>query len=149
PTARSEAVPEDLMRWTDGRALIATGSPFPPVDVGGRPLPIAQCNNVYVFPAIGLGVRASRARRVSDRMILAAARALGDLAPIAHDPAGSLLPPVADLREVARTIAFAVGTAAMSDGVAPYQSPDELRNRIRASQWVPEYPRYAVDPGTT
>jgi malate dehydrogenase (oxaloacetate-decarboxylating) len=73
PTDRSEAVPEDLMRWTDGRAIVATGSPFAPVDFAGRKIPIAQCNNVYVFPAIGLGLIASRARRVTDRMMMAGA----------------------------------------------------------------------------
>ncbi len=143
PTARSEAVPEDLLRWTGGRARVATGSPFPAVTLGDRSVPIAQCNNVYIFPAIGLGVSASRARRVTDRMILAAAGALGDLAPVARDPNGPLLPPVADLRAVARDIAFAVGSAAVEERIAPAVSPDELRARIRSSQWIPEYPRYA------
>ena len=77
PTDRSEAVPEDLLRWTDGRAIVATGSPFAPVDLAGRKIPIAQCNNVYIFPAVGLGLIASRARRVTDRMMMAAGRALG------------------------------------------------------------------------
>ncbi len=145
PTARSEAAPADLLRWTDGRALVATGSPFPPVDFGGRSVPIAQCNNVYVFPAIGLGLIAGRARRVTDRMLGAAARALGDLAPVLRDPDGPLLPPVTELRSVAREIAFAVATAAIEDRVAPEATPEELRDRIRAAQWAPRYPRYAVD----
>ncbi len=81
PTSRSEATPSDLIAWTDGRALVATGSPFPEVSHGGRPFRIAQCNNVYIFPGVGLGVIAARARRVSNAMFLAAARALGDASP--------------------------------------------------------------------
>ena len=98
PTARSEASPEDLIRWTDGRALVATGSPYPPVQYEGRTIPIAQCNNVFIFPAVGLGVVASGARRVTDGMMLAAARALGEHSPARKDPSGSLLPALRDVR---------------------------------------------------
>src|SRR5262249_57052758 len=76
PTTRSEATADDLIRWTDGRALVATGSPFAPVRLGGRSVPIAQCHTLYIFPAMGLAVSAARARRGTDGMILAAARAL-------------------------------------------------------------------------
>src|SRR5439155_14698512 len=85
PTARSEATAEQLIRWSDGRGLVATGSPFAPVRLGARTIPIAQCNNIYVFPAMGLAVVASRARRITDGMILAAARALGDQSPAIQD----------------------------------------------------------------
>jgi malate dehydrogenase (oxaloacetate-decarboxylating) len=140
PTDRSEAPPEDLLRWTDGRALTATGSPFEPVEFEGRRIPIAQCNNVYVFPAVGLGVVASGARRVTDTMMIAAARALGENSPALRDPTSALLPSLKDLRRVARDIAFAVGTEAQRAGVAERSSPEELGERIARTQWVPEYP---------
>jgi malate dehydrogenase (oxaloacetate-decarboxylating) len=143
PTARSEASPEDLLRWTAGRALIATGSPYPPVRYEGRSIPIAQCNNVFIFPAVGLGVAASGARRVTDGMMLAAARALGEHSPARADPTGSLLPALRDVRAVARAIATAVGLEAQRAGVAPETSPEELRDRVAAAQWMPEYPRTA------
>jgi malate dehydrogenase (oxaloacetate-decarboxylating) len=145
PTVRAEARPEDLISWTDGRALVATGSPFPPVYYGNRTYPIAQCNNVYIFPALGLGVIASRARRVTDGMILASARALGEHAPAAKDPAGSLLPPVRELRSVAVEIALVVGLTAQHDKVAPVTSPETLRERILETQWTPTYPRYTTE----
>ena len=148
PTAKSEAVPEDLLRWSDGRAVVATGSPFPPVEVPGRSIPIAQCNNVYIFPALGLGVVASGARRVSDGMILAAAHALADHSPARESPGAPLLPPVAGLRALAIEIALAVGIEAQRSGEAPRISPETLRERIRAMQWLPEYPVYAGARGT-
>jgi malate dehydrogenase (oxaloacetate-decarboxylating) len=139
PTARSEAKPDDLIRWTDGRALIATGSPFPPVDFKGRLIPIAQCDNVFIFPAVGLGVVASGARRVTDGMMLAAARKLGENSPARNDPLGSLLPAVHDIRTVAAKIAMAVGLEAQHAGLAPKTSKEELRALVAASQWTPEY----------
>jgi len=139
PTSKSEASAEDLIRWTDGRALVATGSPFAPVDYDGRTIPIAQCNNVYIFPAMGLGVVASRARRVTDSMMLAAARTLAANSPALRDPSASLLPPLTDLRRVAAEIAVAVGIAAQKDGVAAHIAEDELRTRIMATQWTPVY----------
>jgi malate dehydrogenase (oxaloacetate-decarboxylating) len=141
PTARSEASPDDLFRWTNGRALVATGSPYAPVRHEGRTIPIAQCNNVFIFPAIGLGVVASGARRVTDGMMLAAARALGAHSPARTDPSGSLLPALRDVREVARAIATAVGLEAQRAGVAPRTNPEELSDRVAAAQWAPEYPR--------
>ena len=144
PTARSEAKPQDLIRWTDGRALIATGSPFAPVAHEGRLIPIAQCNNVFIFPAVGLGVIASGAHRVTDGMMLAAARALGENAPARKNPSGSLLPAVHDLRSVAVEIATAVGLETQRAGLASKTSAEELRARVAASQWTPEYPRPAL-----
>jgi malate dehydrogenase (oxaloacetate-decarboxylating) len=136
PTSRSEASAEDLIRWTGGRALVATGSPYAPVKYEGRLIPIAQCNNVFIFPAVGLGVVASGASRVTDDMMLAAARALGEV-----KPSDSLLPALGDVRAVARAIATAVGLEAQRAGVAPRTSPEELRDRVAAAQWTPEYPR--------
>jgi len=139
PTSRSEAAAEDLIRWTDGRALVATGSPYGPVKYQGRTIPIAQCNNVFIFPAVGLGVVASRARRVTDGMMLAAACALGEQSPARTSQSGSLLPPLADIRAVALAIATAVGLEAQRAGVAPKTDPEEFRARVAAAQWKPQY----------
>jgi malate dehydrogenase (oxaloacetate-decarboxylating) len=143
PTSKSEATAEDLIRWTDGRALVATGSPFAPVSLGGREIRISQCNNIYIFPAMGLGIVASRARRVTDAMILAAGNALGEESPALSDPSASLLPALPQLRDVAVRIATAVGRQAQRDGVAPKTSDAELRARIATTQWTPAYPSFA------
>ncbi len=139
PTARAEADPSDLMRWTDGRVLMATGSPFPAVEYEGRPIRVAQSNNVYVFPGVGLGVVASQAARVTDSMLHAAARAVGALSPALSDPHGPLLPPISALRDVADHVALAVACAAVEDGVAPQRDEDDLRERIARARWSPEY----------
>ncbi len=139
PTSRSEASAEDLIRWTDGRALVATGSPYAPVRYKDRSIPIAQCNNVFIFPAVGLGVVASGARRVTDGMMLAAARALGEHSPARTNPSASLLPALRDIRAVARDLATAVGLEAQRAGVALRTTPEELRDRVTAAQWVPQY----------
>ncbi|WP_329599428.1 NAD-dependent malic enzyme [Streptomyces pseudovenezuelae] len=140
PTSNAEADPADLARWTDGRALIAAGSPFPPLTVDGREVPVAQANNVYVFPAVGLAVTACRASRVTDRMMVAAARAVGDCAVRAGtDGATPLLPPLASMRDAAREIALAVALAAVEDGVAPEATEAELREAVTNAQWTPRY----------
>ena len=139
PTSKSEATAEDLIRWTDGRVLVASGSPFAPVNYGGRKIRIPQCNNVYIFPAIGLGVVASGARRVTEPMMLAAARTLGANSPALKDANESLLPALTDLRRVAAEIAVAVGMQAQKDGVAPKSSEKTLRQRVAAAQWKPAY----------
>jgi malate dehydrogenase (oxaloacetate-decarboxylating) len=139
PTSHSEADPADLATWTDGRALIATGSPYPPLEVDGRQVPVAQSNNVYIFPAMGLAVTAAKARRVTDNMLVAAAQALGAAA--AKDGAsGTLLPPIGTMREVAYEVALAAALAAVEDGVAPSATEDELRAALTANQWQPAYP---------
>jgi len=139
PTSRSEANADDLIRWTDGRALVASGSPFPPVSYGGRKIEIAQCNNVYIFPAIGLGVVASNARQVTEPMMLTAARVLAGNSPALKDASASLLPSLKELRKVAAKIAFAVGIEAQKEGVAAKTSEDELRQRVLDTQWTPAY----------
>jgi malate dehydrogenase (oxaloacetate-decarboxylating) len=138
PTSHSEATADEVMRWTDGRALIATGSPFAPLHIDGRMVRVSQCNNVYIFPALGLGLVASQARRVTDGMILAAARALGERSPALRDAAAPLLPALGDLRSIAPEIAFAVGRQAQLEGVAPIMSEDELRERV-SHRWMPSY----------
>ena len=142
PTSKSEGKAEDLIHWTEGRALVASGSPFAPVNYAGRLIHIAQCNNVYIFPAMGLGIIASGARRVTEPMMLAAARVLGGNSPALKDPSASLLPRLTELRRVAADIAFAVGIEAQKDGVAPKISEDELRRRVLDIQWTPAYPTF-------
>lgn len=139
PTSQSEARPEDLIRWTDGAAIVATGSPFAPVELGGRHYPIAQCNNSYVFPGVGLGVVASGARRVTSRMFMAAANELAAFA--ASLPDSPVLPPLSRIREVSRRIAKAVGRAAIEEGVAEPMADSELTIRILERMWEPRYPR--------
>lgn len=136
PTGRSEATAEDLISWTEGRALVASGSPFSPVKFGDRAIPISQCNNVYIFPAVGLGVVASQARRVTDGMMQAAARALAEHS---ENPNGALLPPLHELRRVAVEIAMAVGLEAQRAGVAPLTTSESLRELVTATQWTPQY----------
>lgn len=142
PTSKSEAVPADLVRWTDGRALIATGSPFADVEYQGRRVRVSQCNNVFIFPAMGLAVSATRARRVTDSMFLAAARSLAKHSPALADPAAPLLPALAGLRDAAVEIAFAVGEQAQREGLCVKSSPESLRNAIISSQWAPVYTSY-------
>lgn len=129
PSSRSEADPADLLDWTEGRALVATGSPYPHV---------AQCNNAFIFPAMGLAVVAAEATRVSDGMFLAAAASLAQVA-AGTGQAPSLLPAVDDLPQVARTVALAVAERAVSEGLAPRRDTDELTARIDEIQWSPRY----------
>jgi malate dehydrogenase (oxaloacetate-decarboxylating) len=142
PYDRAEAVPEDLIHWTDGRALIATGTEFPPVSLKGRIIKIAQCNNFYIFPAIGLAVRASEAKRVTDRMMIAAAEALGNISQDRANNATELLPPIENMRDVAIQIAVRVGLQAQQDGVAQIMSEQELRERVQQRFWIPQYLSY-------
>jgi malate dehydrogenase (oxaloacetate-decarboxylating) len=134
PTDRAEAHPADLIEWTEGRALVACGSPFSPVKYGGRTIPIAQCNNVYIFPAIGLAVAASGAKRVTDCMMLAGARALAEHSPALRDPTAPLLPALRDLREIA--IEIAVEAALEAD---PGPGRERMREMVRARRWEPAY----------
>jgi malate dehydrogenase (oxaloacetate-decarboxylating) len=140
PTSHSEATPADLLEWTSGRALIATGSSFPDVCLRGDTVAIAQCNNSYVFPAIGLGVLAARARHVTDGMLMAAAEALADASPARCDPKAPLLPRLSDIHDVTRRIARAVATRAQHDAVAGPASPEALEAELTANSWIPAYP---------
>jgi malate dehydrogenase (oxaloacetate-decarboxylating) len=139
PTVRAEATPADLLKWTDGKAVIATGSPFDPVEYQGVTHSIPQCNNSYIFPAMGLGILAAQAPRVTDRMFMAAAIALQETSPALKDPNASLLPPLEEIRQITRHIAVAVATEAQSEGVAEKLSPQELDKRIDEIMWTPEY----------
>jgi malate dehydrogenase (oxaloacetate-decarboxylating) len=142
PTSRSEAEPSNLLAWTEGRALIASGSPFAPVKYGGKSIEIAQCNNVFIFPAVGLGLLASQARRVTDKMLLAGARALGEQSPALQDPAASLLPSVRTIRDVALEVAYSVAMKAQEQGLASACEPEALRREVAESQWTPQYVPY-------
>ncbi|HWN27529.1 MAG TPA: malic enzyme-like NAD(P)-binding protein, partial [Actinomycetospora sp.] len=134
-----EARPADIDAWTGGRALVATGSPFAPLQRDGREVPVAQCNNVYVFPAMGLAVTAAQATRVTDAMMRAAAGALGAASPALRDADAPLLPPWAQVRELAEDMAVAVGLQAVADGVAPQRTEAEMRDAVRATRWEPGY----------
>lgn len=142
PTSRVEARPEDILRWTDGQALVATGSPFDPVEIDDVSYPIAQCNNSYIFPGIGLGVLACQAERITDNMLMASSRALAQCSPLAETGEGALLPPLEEIQEVSKKIAFAVARAAMSDGVAKMVKNVDLKQTIDAHFWHPEYRNY-------
>ncbi|MGE7993017.1 NAD-dependent malic enzyme [Pseudomonas sp. NPDC089554] len=137
PTSQIEAQPTDLLAWTEGHALIATGSPFQPVEWAGRSYPIAQCNNSYIFPGIGLGVIVSQATRVTERMLMASARALASSA-----KQGQMLPPMGEVQAVSKAIALAVALAAQEDGVAPKQDERALGEAIEALFWEPRYRTY-------
>ena len=140
PTSRAEAHPAELDKWTDGRALIATGSPFAPLLRNGVEHAVAQCNNVYIFPAMGLAVTAAQATRVTDEMMRIAGATLGDASPALADPDQPLLPAWSDVPDVAVRIAHAVAVQAVADGVAPKRSSDELTERIAQVRWTPAYP---------
>ena len=137
PTSKSEATPADLLKWTDGRALIATGSPFPPVEYNGRLIKIGQCNNAFIFPGVGLGVIASGARRVTDAMFSAAARVLSKFSPALLDPNGALFPPLESVREISNRVAVAVGAEAVRSGLTFTTLP--LERAIADKMWTPRY----------
>jgi malate dehydrogenase (oxaloacetate-decarboxylating) len=142
PTSRSEATPQDLTAWTEGRAVIGTGSPFPPVLRDGRSFAVDQTNNAYVFPGVGLGVLAVSARRVTDGMFVAAAKVLAEISPAAQDTHAPLLPPVAQLREVAFAVAKAVACQARAEGQCEPFEDEEVDRLIARRMWSPVYRPY-------
>ncbi|PCH54785.1 MAG: hypothetical protein COC15_05130 [Legionellales bacterium] len=142
PTKHCEAIPSDILTWTNGMALIATGSPFNNVVYNGSDVEIAQCNNALSFPGIGLGVLAVKASTLSDNMLRAACMALSEFAPIAKDANAPLLPNLSDAREVAKYVALKVAEAAIADNVARLAenyNGAELAKHIDALMWQPEY----------
>ena len=140
PTSQAEATPSDLLRWTDGRALVASGSPFDPVPIGGRTVRIGQGNNAFIFPGVGLGALVAEARMVTDRMFAAAAAALAEQVSVAELAAGSLFPPVPELRRVTTLVAEAVVRSAAAEGVGRAYAHDEVPRAVEAMRWEPEYP---------
>jgi malate dehydrogenase (oxaloacetate-decarboxylating) len=142
PTSHSEGRPQDLADWTEGRALIATGSPSAPMQIGDARIPVAQCNNVYIFPGVGLAVTAVHATRITDAMMTAAAGAVGDAATIRRNPYGTLLPDRAQLAGTATVVASAVAKAAVADAVAPPLTDDQIDQAIDRTRWLPCYQSY-------
>jgi malate dehydrogenase (oxaloacetate-decarboxylating) len=147
-TSQAEANPADLLRWTGGRAPVGTGSPFPPVEIDGRSVRISQVNNSFIFPGLALGILVSRARRVTYRMIMAAAKALAGLSPSLTDKSAPLLPSMAESRKVALVVSEAVGRQALTEGDAAINDAASLSDRIRADTWNPVcVPYERVDHG--
>ncbi|EXJ79548.1 malate dehydrogenase (oxaloacetate-decarboxylating) [Capronia epimyces CBS 606.96] len=149
PTRLHEAKPEDLIHWTDGRALVATGSPFPPVEYNGEKIEVAECNNSVCFPGIGLGGVLSRTKLVTDKMLVAAVTALAKEAPALHDPTKALVPDVEDARRVSLKIAMAVIRSAVEGGLAqasdiPVESEEDLEEWVKVQMWAPEYRPYVL-----
>ena len=142
PTSKSEAVPSDLLKWTDGRALIATGSPFLPVQMGSEQIDIGQCNNAFIFPGVGLGVVASKARRVTESMFVAAAKALAEFSPALSDSKAALFPALETVREVSKAVALAVAAEARRSGLTELIDAGQLERAIEAKMWTPRYVPY-------
>jgi malate dehydrogenase (oxaloacetate-decarboxylating) len=142
PTTRSEATPADLMKWTDERAIIGTGSPFGNITKGGKTVRVDQTNNCYIFPGIGLGIIAVKATRVTDKMFMAAAKALADCSPVNSDPEANLLPPLMHIRDVSLQVAIAVAKEAIKAGIAKYDEIEPLEARIARMMWATEYFSY-------
>ena len=138
PTSKCEAVPSDLLDWTEGRAVIATGSPFPAVVYDGRVIRIGQCNNSFIFPGVGLGVIASGARRVTNAMFVAAARVLSEFAPVLHDPEAPLYPPLEQVRDISFRVALEVAREAQRAGLAEVDL-DKLEQTVSQKMWKPHY----------
>ncbi|MFT6387081.1 MAG: malate dehydrogenase (oxaloacetate-decarboxylating) [Cellvibrionaceae bacterium] len=141
PTSKVEALPEDILKWTDGSAIVATGSPFEPVELNGKSYPISQCNNSYIFPGVGLGVIASKSNRVTDNMLMASSYALAEYA-ATHNANGELLPDLNDIRNVSKFIAKAVYKQAIADGLTPDVSDNDIDTAINKNFWNPEYRPY-------
>ena len=139
PTSQSEAVPADLIAWTQGRALVAAGSPFDPVDHAGRRIRIGQCNNAFIFPGMGLGILVAEAREVTDRMFRAAAECLAGEVAADDLRDGVLYPRVADLRRVSTRIALAVAREAGDSGIGRRLEADALEQAVAQAQWQPDY----------
>lgn len=144
PTSRAEATPHDLLNWTAGKALIATGSPFDPVTINGRTIDIAQCNNSYIFPGVGLGVVAGHAKRVTDSMMMSAAIALSELAPAVKTGVGRLLPELTSIRDVSKHIAMAVILQGIKEGHIVPMSDDVINKSINETMWTPQYEPYVL-----
>jgi malate dehydrogenase (oxaloacetate-decarboxylating) len=147
PTSKSEATPAAILHWTNGCAIVATGSPFSPVSEAGSTFQIGQCNNAFIFPGVGLGVLASKAKRVTKEMFVSAALTLGEFSPALHDPFAPLYPPLELVRDVSRNVALAVGREAQRAGWAEQTSLDELNRRIDMKIWKPHYRRFVAQGG--
>ena len=142
PSQHVEAHPRDVVAWTDGKAIVATGSPFEAVEYNGEKYEISQCNNSYVFPGVGLGIIACKARLVSDEMLMVASTTLAELSPGQEDQSSSVLPPLTSLPQISRKIAFKVAKTAIAQELARDMSDEELLAAIERNFWVPAYREY-------
>lgn len=142
PVSCAEAAPAQIERWSEGRAIIGCGSPFPPIKRRGKSFTVDQTNNSYIFPGVGLGAVATRARRITDTMFMAAAKALASLSPARNDPNANLLPPVTALRDVAIAVAIAVGKQACAEGLTTGVTADMVEDAVHAKMWTPTYLPY-------
>lgn len=142
PIKQIEARPEKILEWTDGKVIIATGSPFKPIEYKGKTYQIAQCNNSYIFPGIGLGVLAAKARRISDDMLRVASETLAAASPLANTGEGGILPPLTQLADLSKQIAFAVAKMAMQQGHSLEMDDDQLKAKIHSNFWRSEYRQY-------
>ena len=142
PSQHVEAHPQDVVTWTDGKAIVATGSPFDEVEHNGEAFEISQCNNSYVFPGVGLGVVSCKARLVSDEMLMVASTTLAELSPGQEDQSSAVLPPLIALPQISRKIAFAVAKTAIAQDLAREMTDDELLAAIERNFWTPVYREY-------
>ena len=142
PSKHAEAQPHDVVEWTDGKAIVATGSPFKPVKYNGATFEISQCNNSYVFPGVGLGVISCGARLISDEMLMAASRTLADLSLNSKGKTNAVLPPLTSLPEISRKIATVVAKTAIGQELAREMTDDELNAAIDHNFWTPAYREY-------
>jgi malate dehydrogenase (oxaloacetate-decarboxylating) len=142
PSRQVEATPEQVINWTEGEVIIATGSPFESVEYKGQMFPIAQCNNSYVFPGIGLGVVSAKINRITDEMLMAASAMLAQASPLANTGTGELLPPLVEIAALSKKIAFAVGKVAFEQNLALPLSDEQLMENIERNFWTPQYRQY-------
>jgi malate dehydrogenase (oxaloacetate-decarboxylating) len=142
PTERCEATPSDLMKWTNDRAIIGTGSPFGEIKKNGKSFRVDQTNNCYIFPGLGLGLIAARAKIATDKMFMAAATALADCSPAKNNAENNLLPPLANIREVSRNVALATAKEAIASGIAQIPTSASIEEIIHNMMWIPEYLPY-------
>jgi malate dehydrogenase (oxaloacetate-decarboxylating) len=142
PSQHVEAHPQDVVTWTNGKAIVATGSPFEEVEHNGKPFEISQCNNSYVFPGVGLGVISCKAKLVSDEMLMVASTTLAELSPGQEDQSSAVLPPLTALPQISRKIAFKVAKAAIAQDLAREMTDDELLASIKRNFWTPAYREY-------
>ncbi len=142
PTSRAEATPADIIKWTSGKAIVSTGSPFPPLMIDGQSHRVDQTNNAYIFPGMGLGIVTVRSKRVSDNMFMAAAKALAHCSPAKQDHSANLLPPLDEIRTVSYHVALATAKQAMQEGLCDPMSDAQLASAIKAKMWTPVYVPY-------
>lgn len=146
PTSKVEALPSDIIKWTDGNAIVATGSPFDPVEYEGQSFSIAQCNNSYIFPGVGLGVIASGAKRITKSMFMISSEALAECSPLVKGEGKNLLPDLCEIKKVSRYIAIKVALKAMQEGVATRIDEEVLKKAVDKNFWLPEYREYRRTP---